>query len=122
MLKTSIPDVESRRTDVAEHIAREYNVTAILKGPWTVIANPQGDVRINPTGSRSLGTAGTGDVLAGMLGGFLAQRMSPWDAAAAGVYLHGLAGERAARRLGPDGLMAGDILLEIPKVLRRVRG
>jgi NAD(P)H-hydrate epimerase len=86
-----------------------------------VIAHPQKGVRINPTGTRALGTAGTGDVLAGMIGGLLAQGLQPWDAAMAGVFLHGLAGQRAEKRLGPDGLMAGDILPEIPKVLRGVR-
>jgi NAD(P)H-hydrate epimerase len=121
LLKTSISDVESRRTAVAEQIAKEYNVTAVLKGPWTVIAQPQKGVRLNPTGTRALGTAGTGDVLAGMIGGLLAQRLQPWDAATTGVFLHGLAGQRAEKRLGPDGLLAGDILPEIPRVLRRVR-
>ena len=121
LLKTSISDVESRRTAVAEQIAKEYNVTAVLKGPWTVIAHPQKGVRLNPTGTRALGTAGTGDVLAGMIGGLLAQRLQPWDAATTGVFLHGLAGQRAEKRLGPDGLLAGDILPEIPRVLRRVR-
>jgi NAD(P)H-hydrate epimerase len=121
LLKTSISDVESRRTAVAEQIAREYNVVTVLKGPWTVIAHPQKGVRLNPTGTRALGTAGTGDVLAGMIGGLLAQRLQPWDAATAGVFLHGLAGQRAEKRFGPDGLMAGDILPEIPRVLRRVR-
>jgi NAD(P)H-hydrate epimerase len=121
MLKTSISEVESRRTAVAEQIAGEYNVTAVLKGPWTVVAHPQKGVRINPTGTRALGTAGTGDVLAGMIGGLLAQRLQPWDAATAGVFLHGLAGQRVEKRLGPDGLLAGDLLLEIPRVLRWVR-
>jgi NAD(P)H-hydrate epimerase len=121
MLKTTISEVESRRSVVAEQIAREYNVTAVLKGPWTVIAHPQRGLRINPTGSRALGTAGTGDVLSGVIGGLLAQRLQPWDAASAGVYLHGLAGERAAKRYGPDGLMAGDLLPELPRVLRKLR-
>jgi len=121
LLKTTIPDVESRRLAVAKQIAREYNVTAILKGPWTVVASPSGEVRINPTGNRALGTAGTGDVLSGILGGLLAQRLSPFDAAAVGVYVHGLAGERASKKLGLDGVLAGDLLPEIPRVLRRLR-
>jgi NAD(P)H-hydrate epimerase len=120
-VKTTIPDVESRRLAVAKQIAREYNVTTILKGPFTVVASPSGETRINPTGSRALGTAGTGDVLSGVVGGLLAQRLNPFDAASAGVYIHGLAGERAARRLGPDGLMAGDLLPELPRILKRLR-
>ncbi len=121
MLKTTIPDVESRRLAVAKQIAREYNVTVVLKGPFTVIAVPSGEVWINPTGSRALGTAGTGDVLSGVIGGLLAQRRSPRDAAVAGVFLHGWAGERVERRLGPDGILAGDLLPELPRVLRRAR-
>jgi NAD(P)H-hydrate epimerase len=121
MLKTSISEVESHRAAVAEQIAREYNVTVVLKGPWTLVAHPQKGLRVNRTGTRALGTAGTGDVLSGALGGLLAQGMSPWEAAAAGVYLHGLAGRAAEERLGPDGLMAGDLLIELPRVLRSAR-
>lgn len=121
MLKTSISEVESHRADVAEQIAREYNVTAILKGPWTLVAHPQKGLRVNRTGTRALGTAGTGDVLSGILGGLLAQRMVPWEAASAGVFLHGLAGMKAEVNFGPDGMMAGDLLPELPRVLREVR-
>jgi hydroxyethylthiazole kinase-like uncharacterized protein yjeF len=121
LLKTTINDVEQNRVKVAKQIAEGYNVTAVLKGRFTVIANPQGAVRINPTGNRGLATGGTGDVLSGMIGGLLAQRLSPFDAATTGVYLHGLAGEKASRRLGPDGLMAGDLLPLLPRLLRQVR-
>jgi hydroxyethylthiazole kinase-like uncharacterized protein yjeF len=122
MLKTSISDVESRRSIVAEQIAREYNVIAVLKGPWTLVAHPQKGLRVNPTGTRALGTAGTGDVLSGVVGGLLAQRMPPWEAASAGVYLHGLAGKKVEERLGPDGVLAGDLLPMLPQVLRETRG
>jgi hydroxyethylthiazole kinase-like uncharacterized protein yjeF len=121
LLKTTINEVEQNRVKVAKHIAEGYNVTVVLKGRFTVIANPQGDVRINPTGSRGLATGGTGDVLSGIIGGLLAQRLSPFDAATTGVYIHGLAGERASRRLGPDGLLAGDLLPLLPRLLRKLR-
>ena len=121
LLKTTINEVEQNRVKVAKQIAGGYNVTAVLKGRFTVIANPQGEVRINPTGNRGLATGGTGDVLSGMIGGLLAQRLSPFDAATTGVYLHGLAGERASRRLGLDGLMAGDLLPFLPRLLRQIR-
>lgn len=121
LLKTTINEVEQNRVKVAKQIAQGYNVTAVLKGRFTVIANPQGEVRINPTGNRGLATAGTGDVLSGIVGGLLAQRLSTFDAATAGVYLHGLAGEKASRRLGPDGLLAGDLLPLLPRLLRQVR-
>jgi ADP-dependent NAD(P)H-hydrate dehydratase / NAD(P)H-hydrate epimerase len=121
LLKTTITEVEQNRVKVAKQIAEGYNVTAVLKGRFTVIANPQGEVRINPTGNRGLATAGTGDVLSGIVGGLLAQRLSPFDAATAGVYLHGLAGEKASRKLGPDGLLAGDLLPLLPRLLRWTR-
>ncbi len=121
LLKTTINEVEQNRVKVAKHLAQGYNVTVVLKGRFTVIANPQGEVRINPTGNRGLATGGTGDVLAGIIGGLLAQRLSPFDAATTGVYLHGLAGEKASRRLGPDGLLAGDLLPHFPRLLRQLR-
>lgn len=121
LLKTTINEVEQNRVKVAKQIAQGYNVTAVLKGRFTVIAHPQGEVRINPTGNRGLATAGTGDVLAGILGGLMAQRLAPFEAATAGVYLHGLAGEMASRKLGPDGLLAGDLLPLLPRVLRRLK-
>lgn len=121
LLKTTINDVEQNRVKVAKQIAEGYNVTVVLKGRFTVIASPEGKVRINPTGSRGLATGGTGDVLSGIIGGLLAQRLSPFEAATAGVYLHGLAGERASRKLGPDGLLAGDLLPLLPRLLRKLK-
>ncbi len=120
LLKISISEVEQNRLKVAKQIAEGYNVVLVLKGRHTVIASPKGEIRINPTGNRALATAGTGDVLSGVIGGLLAQRLSPFDAATAGVYLHGLAGERLARRMGLDGLLAGDLLPMFPKVLRQI--
>ncbi len=121
LLKTSINEVEQNRVKVAKQIAEGYNVTAVLKGRFTVVASPDGRVRINPTGSRALATGGTGDVLSGIIGGLLAQRMTPFEAATAGVYLHGLAGERAGRKLGPDGALAGDLLPLLPRLLRQIK-
>jgi len=121
LLKTTINEVELNRVKVAKQIAEGYNVVVVLKGRFTVIASPQGQVRVNPTGCRALATAGTGDVLSGIIGGLLAQRLSPFDAATAGVYLHGLAGERAGRKFGLDGLLAGDLLPLLPRLMRRLR-
>ncbi len=120
LLKISISEVEQNRLKVAKQIAEGYNVVLVLKGRHTVIASPRGEIRINPTGNRALATAGTGDVLSGVIGGLLAQRLNPFDAATLGVYLHGLAGERLARRMGPDGLLAGDLLPIFPKLLRQI--
>lgn len=121
LLKTTIAQVQHDRVNVAKHIARVYNIVVVLKGHYTVIAHPKGMVQINPTGNRGLATGGTGDVLSGILGGLLAQGLSAFEAAIAGVYLHGLAGEKASQRLGLDGLLAGDLLPLLPRLLRQVR-
>lgn len=120
LLKINILDVEKNRLQVAKKIANEYNITVVLKGQFTVIASPGKKTHLNLTGNRSLATAGTGDVLAGIIGGLLAQKMSPFDAAVGGVFVHGLAGERASRKLGLDGVLAGDLLPLLPKILRQV--
>jgi NAD(P)H-hydrate epimerase len=121
LLKTTIVAVEQNRLKVAKQLAQDYNVHVVLKGRFTVIANPKGEVRVNPTGNRGLATGGTGDVLSGIIGGLLAQRLPAFEAATTGVYLHGLAGEKASRKLGPDGLLAGDLLPLLPRLLRQVR-
>jgi NAD(P)H-hydrate epimerase len=121
LLKTTITAVEQNRLKVAKQLAQDYNMVVVLKGRFTVIANPQGEVRVNPTGNRGLATGGTGDVLSGIIGGLLAQRLPVFEAATVGVYLHGLAGEEASRKFGPDGLLAGDLLPLLPGLLRHAR-
>ena len=121
LLKTTITVVEQNRLKVAKQLAQDYNMVVVLKGRFTVIANPQGEVRVNPTGNRGLATGGTGDVLSGIIGGLLAQRLPAFEAATTGVYLHGLAGEKASRKLGLDGLLAGDLLPLLPGLLRQAR-
>ena len=78
----------------------------VLKGARTVIAAPSGQRWVNPTGNVAMATAGTGDVLAGMIGAFLCQGLPPLSAAQCGVYLHGLAGDRLSHRLGASGLIS----------------
>jgi ADP-dependent NAD(P)H-hydrate dehydratase / NAD(P)H-hydrate epimerase len=121
LLGISTAEIQRDRVQVAKQMARDYNGTAVLKGRFTVIAGPEGHVRINPTGNRGLATGGTGDVLSGMIGGLLAQGLSPFEAAASAVFIHGWAGERASRRMGPDGLLAGDLLPLLPRLLRSLR-
>jgi NAD(P)H-hydrate epimerase len=92
----------------------------VLKGYRTIVAHPDGRAAVNPTGNPGMATAGTGDVLAGVIGALLARGTDPWLAATAGVYLHGLAGDRAAARLGQESLIAGDLVEELPAALRSV--
>lgn len=106
------------RIESAKSLARLMNSTVLLKGPSTVIASPEGDVRVTNTGDQRLATAGTGDVLAGILGAFLAQGLKPLDAASAAAYVHGLAAS-----LGPRfGLIATDITDLIPEAFELLLG
>ncbi|HEY8119249.1 MAG TPA: NAD(P)H-hydrate dehydratase [Methylophilaceae bacterium] len=104
--------VQSDRITNALKLAQELHVVAILKGAGTVIAEPGGDWFINTTGNPGLSAAGTGDVLAGMIGGLMAQGLSASEAAKLGVYLHGAAAdELVAQGIGPVGLTASEVAL-----------
>jgi len=117
LLGLSSREVQSRRLDLAREVARDHRVWLALKGAQTVVAGPEGQVSLNPTGNPVLASGGTGDVLTGLIGGFLAQRLSPWDAARLGVYLHGLAADYLADAVGPRGHLAGDLLAVLPELL-----
>ena len=80
-----------------------------MKGAQTVVAAPDGRASLNATGNPALASGGTGDVLTGLIGGFLAQGLAPWDAARLGVYLHGLAADYFVSHYGHRGMMAGDL-------------
>jgi NAD(P)H-hydrate epimerase len=91
----------------------------LLKGSRTVIGSPDGLVRINATGSSVLATAGSGDVLTGAIAGLVGRGLEPANAAAAGAFLHGVAGRLAGRATG-EGTMAGDIAARLPEAVREV--
>jgi len=111
-------EIQKDRLGAAGAFATERCVTLVLKGQRTVIAFADGRAWINPTGTPALGTAGSGDVLTGLVAGFLAQFPGqPDEAVAAAVYLHGLAGQIGARALGEKGLIATDILRFLPQAL-----
>jgi NAD(P)H-hydrate epimerase len=112
----SVKEIQADRLKAARKAAARYSAIVVLKGAQTVVADPEGRVSINPTGSPALASGGTGDVLTGLIGGFLAQRMTPWDAARLGVYLHGLAADYLAGDLA-RGLIAGDLLAGFPEML-----
>ena len=109
--------INADRLGVAGRFARERGVLVVLKGARTVVARPDGLVAICPTGNPGMATGGTGDVLTGMIVGLLAQGLSPWDAACAGTYLHGLAGDLTAAALSQAAMTAGDLIERIPQAL-----
>jgi len=110
-------EVQSRRLETAREVATAHKVWVVLKGPQTVVAHPDGRLSLNPTGNPSLASGGTGDVLTGIIGGFLAQRLAPWDAARLGVYLHGLTADYLEAVIGPRGHIAGDLPGAFPELV-----
>jgi NAD(P)H-hydrate epimerase len=106
--------VQADRVGHARRLAAETHAVVVLKGARTVVAAPDGWAAINPTGNPGMGTGGSGDVLTGVIGGLLAQGVAPLAAARLGVWVHGAAGDRAAAARGQLGLIAGDLLAELP--------
>ncbi len=117
----TVREIEADRLEVARQMAEKWRQVVILKGAYTVIANPEGGVVINPFANPGLATAGSGDVLAGAIVGFLAQGLVPFDAALVGAYVHGLAGELVRKELGGAGMVAGDLLPMLPKTIKLLR-
>jgi len=107
-------------------LSQTFRATTVLKGAGTIIAsiNNEGITQVlkNTTGNPGMATAGSGDVLAGIIGAFLAKGLTPMDAASAGVYIHGVAGDLAAKELGETGLMASDICRHIPYAIKNITG
>lgn len=107
----SVPEVQRDRIGIARDYAAKHGVTVVLKGARTVVASPEGRAFVNTSGNPGMATGGAGDALAGIIGSLLAQGLSAEQAAAYGVYWHGVAGDRAAAaRAQPASLTAGDII------------
>ncbi len=122
LLSLSVQRIEKDRRFAALTLARKTGAVAVLKGPGTVVASPEGKVFINPTGNPGMATAGMGDVLTGVIGALLAQGLKPFDAAVLGVFVHGAAGDAVARRFGEGGLIASDVIENLRDALRRKHG
>lgn len=110
--------IRVNRRKSAEIAARKYNAVVALKGASTVVASPAGDTYVNSTGNAGMASAGAGDVLTGIITSLLGQGYEAFDAAKYGVYLHGLAGDIAAKEKGETSLRARDILDNIHKAVR----
>jgi len=117
-----IADIQADRLGTAVRQAALWGATVILKGSHTVVAAPDGRARISPFANPALASGGTGDVLAGAVAGLVAQGLEPFDAAALGVYLHGRAGEKVRRELGEAGLLASDLLPNLPLMIKELGG
>jgi len=110
-----VPDDQVQRSKIARDFAHRYNCVVLLKGHRSVVASPQGKIYINHTGNVGMATAGSGDVLTGMITAFLGQGMSPFDAARYGAYYHGRAGDLAIAKRSKFSLIATDIIDSISK-------
>jgi hydroxyethylthiazole kinase-like uncharacterized protein yjeF len=120
LLDISSREVQKDRIGVASSFAVKYKVTLVLKGAGTVVAAADGRAFINSTGNPGMATGGTGDVLSGMIAGFLAQGYPSTQAACLGVYLHGLAGDLAAKEKGEMAMIAGDLIEKIPDAIKEI--
>lgn len=116
--KSSV-EVQSDRLGVSRRAAADWGAVVVLKGAGTVVAEPEGTVRIISSGNPGMATAGMGDVLTGCVASFIAQGLSPADAAVAGAFYHGNAADLAAAMDGEVGMLAGDVIRYLPMSLRR---
>jgi len=118
----STAEVQADRENVATRLAASTGAVVVLKGHRTVVAAPDGRAAVNTTGNHGMAKGGTGDVLAGLLGGLLAQGLDAFDAACLGVLVHGLAGDFAARDYTPRGMLAGNLLSALPEAWGALQG
>src|SRR6202162_5786798 len=117
----TIEAIAADRYGTARKAAKEWGAVVVLKGAHTVVAHPDGRISEDPHEVPALASGGTGDVLAGIIGGLIAQGSDPSAAAVTGVYIHAAAGRRISQRLGDSGLLASDLLMEIPAVMNVLR-
>ena len=118
MLNISPEEVEKDRLNLAQTFAKENKVVLVLKGARTLTALPSGEVHINTTGNPGMASGGTGDVLTGLVVGLVGQGLTPEEGAVCGVYIHGLAGDLAARAKGEAGLTAMDLIEHLPGAMQ----
>lgn len=117
----SVEEVQRRRLEVARKAAMEWQKVVVLKGAFTVVASSDGRAKISRFANPGLASAGTGDVLTGVIAGLVAQGLTPFDAASCGVYLHGKAGEIVRQEMGDAGMLASDLLPILPKVITELK-
>lgn len=120
LLKKTTKYVQNNRKSIAKCFANEYNITIILKGYNSLVMAPQHKIYVNTTGNPGMATAGCGDVLTGIIAAFIAQGKDAYEAAKIGTYVHGLAGDIAAKQRGEISLRATDLLQYLPEVFKMI--
>ena len=121
LIDKSIPEVEDNRIGYVREFATNYQVNVVLKGASSLIADKNGNIYINTTGNEGMATAGSGDVLTGIISSLYGQRMSLINSAVLGVYLHGLAGDISLDKVGSHSLIAQDIIDNIPPAISKIK-
>ena len=116
----SVKQIQSSREKVAQEFSKKWNKILVLKGANTVIASPDGRAIISPFANPLLATAGTGDILAGVIAGLIAQGLSVFDSAVCGVYIHGLTGEKLKEKYGKAGMLASELLPFLPQIIKEI--
>lgn len=119
--KTEIPQIAENRIDILQRAAEAVNATIVLKGAHSLIGYPDKRVFINLSGNPGMATAGSGDVLAGTVAAMFGLRLPVNTAVRMGVFMHGFAGDLAARKTGQDGMIAGDIMMHLPEAVKAIR-
>ena len=121
LMRKTAEDINADRRAAARNAAKDWGAVVVLKGAHTLVAHPDGRISEDPHEVPALATGGTGDVLSGIIGGLIAQGSEPFTAAVTGVYIHAAAGRRISERIGDSGLLASDLLPEIPLVMNGLR-
>jgi len=116
-----VEEIQNNRAEVTLKFSRLWNKTIILKGAETIIANPKGEIFISPFKNPLLATAGTGDVLSGIIAGLLAQGLNYKSAAITGVFIHGMNGEKLKEKFGDRGMVATDLIEILPEVFKDLK-
>jgi len=119
LLGINVNRVQSKRKEIAQNFAKNYKLTLVLKGYQTVVSDYKGNLYVNKTGNPGMASAGTGDVLSGIIGAFLGQGLNAFEAAKYAVFLHGLAGDLAAKEKTQISLIASDIIAKIPEAIKK---
>jgi len=122
LMGTTVAEVQARRLYVARAAAERFGCVVALKGAHTVVAAPDGRTGLSPFANPLLASAGSGDVLAGAIAGYLGQGLAPFDAACLGVYVHAATGEAIREEYGDVGLLAGELCDRLPRVVKEMRG
>lgn len=120
LLKLATKEIQENREKIAMDFSKEYSVTVVLKGKNTVVASQNGEKYINMTGNPGMATAGSGDVLSGVIGSLIGQGIDTYEAAKLGVYIHGLAGDISSNEKSEYGVIASDIQDNIPYAIKSI--